>query len=138
MNKVEIQSPDLGYVELVLNSSDEQGNPVSKTYKLIYEYKAIKRAEDAIGIDLKDFTQWKNVKSSMTPQLVHAGLAKYHPEISLDEVMESLNPSAQSLIQDAIFELLFPGIIDKIQKLKASTAKNEPIPNVPAAASVDA
>jgi hypothetical protein len=114
-----IESPDLGYVELTLNSSDENGNAVSKTYKLIYEYRAIKRAEDAIGIDLKDFTKWSQVKSSMTPQLVHAGLAKFHPEVTLDEITDQLNPSVQVAVQDAIFELLFPGVMEKIVKLRA-------------------
>src|SRR5579863_5434003 len=119
MSKIEIQSPDLGYVELVLNSTDEQGNPASKTYKLIYEYRAIKRAEDALGIDLKDFTQWKNVKSSMTPQLVHAGLAKFHPEVTLEEIADQLNPSVQFPIQNAIFDMLFPGVMESIERLKA-------------------
>jgi hypothetical protein len=126
MNKpVEIQSPELGYVNFVLTTSDEQGQPVTNTYKLIFDYRAIKRAEEALGIDLKDFSQWKNVKSSMTPVLVHAGLAKFHPAVTLDEVIDSLNPESQGKIQDAIFELLFPGVIEKIQKLKAEQDKAE-------------
>jgi hypothetical protein len=129
MGRVEIQSPDLGYVELVLNSTDGQGTPVSKTFKLIYEYLAIKRAEDALGIDLKDYSQWSKIKSSMMPQLVHAGLAKFHPEVTLDEVTELLNPSVQASIQNAIFELLFPGVIEKIQKIKAEK-EQDTSPNV--------
>ncbi len=125
MKNLELQSPDLGYVNLVLNSADEQGSPVTRTYKLSYEYRAIKRAEDSLGIDLKDFTQWSKVKSSMTPQLIHAGLAKFHPDVTLDEVTDLLNPSVQAAVQDAIFELLFPGVLEKIQKRKAELDKAE-------------
>jgi hypothetical protein len=132
MKALEVQSPDLGYINLVLNSLDDQCNPVSTTYKLIYDYRAIKRAEDALGIDLKDFTQWSKVKSSMTPQLVHAGLAKYHPEVSLEEITDQLSPEAQVAIQNAVFELLFPGVIEKIEKLKA---EQDASPNVQAAES---
>lgn len=136
MSKIEIQSPDLGIVELVLNSTDEQGNPVSQTFKLIYEYRAIKRVEDALGIDLKDFQQWKNVKSGMTPTLVHAGLAKYHPEVTLDQVTDLLNPEVQFAIHDAIFGLLFPGVLEQLNKLRAEAeAVGETIPNVQTATS---
>jgi hypothetical protein len=136
---VEIQSPDLGYVNLVLNTTDEQGNPVAQTYKLIYEYRAIKRAEDALGIDLKDFTKWGQIKSSMTPQLVHAGLAKYHPEVTLDQVIDQLNPEAQAVLQDAIFGLLFPGVLEKIKKLKEEQESvGETSPNAESGATVAA
>jgi hypothetical protein len=135
MSKIEIQSPDLGYIELILNSTDEQGNPASKTYKLCYDYRAIKRAEEALGVDLKDFTQWKDVKSHMTPQLIHAGLAKFHPDATLDEVTDLLNPSSQAVIQDAVFELLFPGVIEKLRKAKEELDTS---PNAESGASVGA
>jgi hypothetical protein len=134
---LELQSPDLGYINLVLNSTDDQGKPASKTYKLSYDYRAIKRAEDSLGVDLKNFDQWSKVKSSMTPEIVHAGLAKFHPDVTLDEVIDQLSPDAQIAIQNAVFDLLFPGIIAQIEKLKAEKEKVE-VPNGQSATSVAA
>jgi hypothetical protein len=132
---VEVQSPDLGYINLVLNSTDADGSPISTTYKLCFDYRGIKRFDDATGIDLKDFTQWAKVKSSHTPELVHAGLTKFHREVTLDEVLDLLNPSVQAAVQDVSFELLFPGVLEKLKQAKAEA---ESIPNVPAEASVAA
>ena len=72
---IEVQSPDLGYINFVLSYEDEQGSPASKTFRLVYTYRAIRLAEESLGIDLKDFSKWAEVKSSMTPKLVLAGLA---------------------------------------------------------------
>jgi hypothetical protein len=138
-NVIEVQSPDIGYVNLVLGSLDAEGNPVSITYKLTYDYRGIKRFDDATAIDLKDFTQWAKVKSGHTPELVHAGLAKFHPDVTLDQVIDQLNPSAQAVIQDAIFELLFPGLLEKIKGLKEQQDRpGEVSPNVESEATVAA
>lgn len=136
MKKINVQSPDLSALELVLNSTDEQGETVSKTYLLVYDYRAIKRAEDALGIDLKDFRKWADVKSHQMPVLVHAGLAKNHPEVALSEIEDALNPSAQALIQDAVFELLFPGVLDKLKKAQEQDKVTSP--NVPSEANAAA
>jgi hypothetical protein len=127
MPSLEIQSPDLNCISLVLNSSDATGAPVAKTFTLAYDYRALKRIEDNLHVDLKSYTQWIEVKSWMTPQLVHAGLAKFHPEVTLEEIQDSLNPIAQGKIQDAIFELLFPGVLKKLEELKAK--QDEALPN---------
>ena len=70
----------------------------------------------------------------MTPTLVHAGLAKYHPDVTLEQITDLLNPEAQNQIQNAIFDLLFPGILERIEKLKAETEQGE-LPNAQAATS---
>jgi len=138
--RMEVQSPDLGILELVLNSTDDQGSPVSKTFKLLFDYRAIKRAEDELGIDLRDFSKWLDIvlKPSMTPALVHVGLAKYHPEVTLEEITDLLHPSAQGALQDAITELLFPGVLDKLRKAREDAEKEASVPNVPSGESVAA
>jgi hypothetical protein len=126
---IELQSSVQKHINFVLNDEDEQGNPVSTTYKLVYNYAAIKRAEDSTGVDLKSFESWKNIKSSMTPALVHAGMAKYHPDVTLEYIADRLSPDVQRPLQDALFDYLFPGVMEqvkKIQEAKGETAS----PNV--------
>jgi hypothetical protein len=120
---IEVQSAVIPYIRLVLNDVDDKGNPTSKEYKLVYDYRAIARAEQSLGIDLKSFEAWKHVTSAMTPQLVMAGLAKYHPDVTLDEVMDGLNPAAQRSLHDALIEYLFPGITEAVKKFQAETNK---------------
>ncbi len=134
---IEVQSPDLGYINFVLSYEDEQGSPASKTFRLVYTYRAIRLAEESLGIDLKDFSKWAEVKSSMTPKLVLAGLAACHPEVTLEWLESVLNPSVQGAIQDAVFSLLFPGVLEKLQAAK-DKADKEALPNAQAAASADA
>jgi hypothetical protein len=121
---MELQSPPIQHINLILNDVDEQGNPVTTTWKLAYEYRAIKRAEESIKVDLKSFEAWKTVSSAMTPQLVHAGLSKFHPDVTLDEVMDKLNPAVQRPVHEAIFEFLFPGILDAMKKVQETEPKN--------------
>lgn len=121
---VELLSPEIPYIELVINDRDEQGEPVTKTFKLCFDYRAIARAEDSIpGLDLKDWQRWKDLKSSDTPKLIHAGLAKFHSDVTLEYLLDVLNPVAQEPILKALFDYLFPGLWDFLVKLKKEEAR---------------
>jgi hypothetical protein len=120
MSKVaEVQSATIPYINLVLNTEDPNGTPVSTTYRLVYDYRAIARVEETLNVDLKSFECWKQITSAMTPQLVHAGLARCHPDVTIDQVLDNLNPSTQRPLQDALFEYLFPGVLEAMKKMKA-------------------
>jgi len=136
---IEVQSAVIPYIKLVLNGEDEQGNPVVNEYKLVYDYRAIARAEESVKVDLKSFEAWKKITSAMTPQLVHAGLAKHHPEVTLDQIQDKLNPGVQRPLQEALFDALFPGVMDTIRKLRAEEEKSRATgasPNAESGASV--
>ena len=119
MSTIEVKSAVIPHIDLVINDVNEQGEAITKTFKLVYDYRAIARAEDSIGVDLKSFEAWKELKSSMTPKLVHAGLAKHHPEVTLEYLLDVLNPSVQRSLQEALFEYLFPGVMDAMRKAQA-------------------
>src|SRR5579884_3683370 len=92
-----------------------------KTYKLVFDYAALYKFEQEHKRDLKKPEGWKDFPSSLVPSLVYNGLRRNHPEITVNEVIGFLNPAAQSVLTDAIFELLFPGItaaINEAMKLK--------------------
>src|ERR1700740_2553289 len=94
----------------------EDGNS-PKVWKLAYTYKSIAKIEEATGLDLKKIEDWKNISSGKHfPAIVHGGLEKFNPEVTLDEVVEVLNPQAQRLLSDEIFNLMFPGVKEAYEK----------------------
>jgi hypothetical protein len=115
---------------------DTEDGTEPRSWKLCYTYKAIAKIEEAIGKDIKKISDWNNLSSGKDfPTIVWGGLDKFNPEVTLDEVESILNPEAQRLLSDAIFELMFPGVKEAYQKLldeadKATGATADP--NVPA------
>jgi hypothetical protein len=124
-----LKSKVLDHFTLVIDNED--GTP-AKTWKLVYDYRAIAKIEDAIGKDIKKIEGWKEISSGKDfPTLVWGGLSKYNPEVTLDEVMDVLNPAAQRILSDEIFELMFPGAKEAyLKSLEAKGASNSP--NAPA------
>src|ERR1700761_85301 len=89
-----------------LEIDGEDGNP-PKVWKLCYTYGAIALIEDTIGKDLKKVQDWKDLSSGKDfPVIVWGGLQKFNPE-------------AQRLLSDAIFELMFPGVVEAYNKALA-------------------
>jgi hypothetical protein len=127
-----IRSKVIDHFTLVL---DKEDGSEPKKWKLVYDYRAIAAIEDAIGRDLKKIEAWKDLSSGKHfPQIVLGGLRKHNPEVTLDEVLDVLNPEAQRLLSDAIFDLMFPTVreaLEKFQKEKDTGASASP--NVPTA-----
>lgn len=102
------------HFSLVIDKEDGS-DPV--TWKLCYTYKAIAKIEEATGLDLKKFDAWKEISSGKHfPAIVWGGLEKFNPNVTLDEVLEVLNPEAQKLLSDEIFNLMFPGAREAFEK----------------------
>ncbi len=112
------------HFSLVIDAED--GTPV-KTWKLCYTYKAIAKIEETTGIDLKKIEDWKDISSGKHfPVIVWGGLDKFNPEVSLDDVRDILNPEAQRLLSDEIFNLMFPGVKEAYEKsLQENTSPND-------------
>jgi hypothetical protein len=115
----EIKSAVIPYIRLVVSYEDPTGALCEQEWKLCFDYKSIAKAEQELKIDLKSFEAWKSVTSAMTPQLVHAGLSRYHPDVTLEQVQERLNPDIQRPLQEALFGALFPGVMEAMNKFKA-------------------
>jgi hypothetical protein len=113
-----------------LEIDTDDGATAPKVWKLAYTYRAIAKIEEAIGKDIKKIEDWKDLSSGKDfPVIVWGGLDKYNPEVTLDEVKDMLNPEAQRLLSDAIFELCFPGIKEAYEKAaKESGATANPNP----------
>jgi hypothetical protein len=105
-----------------LEIDSEDGTP-PKVWKLCYTYAAIALIEETIGKDIKRVESWKDLSSGKDfPAIVWGGLQKYNPDVTLAEVVQNLNPEAQRLLSDVIFELMFPGVMEAI----SAAMKEEP------------
>ena len=115
---------------LILDAEDETE---PRKWSLCYTYKAIAKIEAAINKDIKKISDWNLLSSGKDfPVIVWGGLDKFNPEVTLDEVIEILNPEAQRALSDAIFELMFPGAREAYQKLLDEGTGATADPNVPA------
>lgn len=112
-----------------LEIDTEDGQP-PKVWRLCYTYRAIAKIEEDLQIDLKKFEDWQKISSGKHfPAIVHAGMGKFNPEVTLEQVLDFLNPEAQKKLSDVIFELMFPGATDayaKLMKDKESGATASP------------
>jgi hypothetical protein len=115
----EVQSAVTPEVRLVIESEDAAGNPLSKTWRLVLDYRALALIETATGRDLKDYKAWAEIKSSEFPVFVHACLHRYHKEVALEEVENGLNPACQTGLSNAFYELCFPGALERWAKIQA-------------------
>jgi hypothetical protein len=106
---------------LVLDTED---GSEPKTWKLCFTYRAIAKIEEKIGRDIKQIDSWKDLSSGKDfPVIVWGGLDKFNPEVSLEDVVDVLNPEAQRMLSDVIFELMFPGVKEAYEKLLAEKDK---------------
>lgn len=127
-----VQSTVTPAIKLAINGEDAAGQPTAKEWRVCFDYRAIAKCEAATGLDLKRIEAWKDIKSgTQFPQIIHAGLNRYNPDVTLEQVLDALNPQAQSVLSDAIFDMLFPGVLEAF---RAQQAKGEATsPNVPKA-----
>lgn len=104
-----------------------------KAWTMCLDYRALAKIEELTGRDLKKIAGWKDISSGKEfPQIIWACLNRYSPEVTLDDVLDRLNPQAQRLLSDALFELTFPGLMDSMAAEKSGTSPNgEPAPRTP-------
>ena len=82
----------------------------SEDWRLCLDYRALARIEEATGRDLKKIEAWKDISSGKDfPHIVWGSLQRFNPEVSIDRVLDVLNPEAQRILSDKLFELCFPG-----------------------------
>jgi hypothetical protein len=115
------------YFKLVIDNEDG----TEKVWKLCYDYRSIAQIEESTGLDLKRIESWKSISSGKQfPQVVHGGLHRYNPEVTLDDVLDILNPQAQRLLSDEIFDLMFPGVVEAWKKSQEQGEVPTESPNV--------
>ena len=108
-------------------SIDKEDGSEPETWRLCLDYRALARIEDATGLDLKKFEAWKEISSKHFPKIVWGALQRFNPDVEVDHVIDILNPEAQRILSDKLFELCFPGVREAWEKsLKETGEPNSP------------
>jgi len=133
MQNTEVQSAVMDHFNIVVINEDAAGNEIKKTWRLVYDYRALAKIEKTIGRDIKKIEAWKDLSSGTDfPAIVHGGLNRYHPDVTIDQVLDVLNPAAQRILSNEIFYLMFPGMREAIEKREAGTETENPQTATPA------
>lgn len=129
MSKEAIKSKVLDHFTIEVDAED---GSAPKVWKLCYRYRDIALIEEKIGIDIKNIETWTKAFSSgkSFPTIVWGGLRRFNSEVTEDQVQDVLNPDAQGILHNAIFDLLFPNIRAEALK-RAEEAMAGAVPNVP-------
>jgi hypothetical protein len=121
MKETIIQSAVTPTVSIIINGEDQAGNATQKTWKLCLDYRALAKIEATTKRDLKNINSWKDISSGVEfPQIIWCCLGRYNPDITVEDVLDNLNPQAQRSLSDALFELTFPGVTDAWKKQLAT------------------
>jgi hypothetical protein len=106
-----IQSAVTPHIKIVVNSEGADGKITTAEWRVCLDYRALAKIEDATGKDLKRIESWKDISSGKEfPQIIWCCLNRYNPTVTVEDVLDNLNPEAQRLLSDALFELTFPGV----------------------------
>ena len=133
MQNTEVQSAVMDHFNIVVINEDAAGNEIKKTWRLVYDYRALAKIEKTIGRDIKKIEAWKDLSSGTDfPAIVHGGLNRYHPDVTIDQVLDVLNPAAQRILSNEIFYLMFPGMREALEKREAGTETENPQTATPA------
>ncbi len=112
-----VQSLCTDHIAIIVHDEDAAGNPTTQTWKLCIDYRAIAKVEVETGRDLKKLESWKDISSGKDfPKIVWCCLGRYNPNVTLDDVLDKLNPAAQRILSDELFFLCFPGMREALDK----------------------
>ena len=118
--------PTLDFTELKLGK---------KTYKLIYDFDAIARAEELTGLGLLAGIDWRNIGVRKVRGMLYASMLFAHPEIALDdqtvkatlkELTKQITPWTIGRIENALHETWISSTAPK--KENDEDAENPPTP----------
>jgi hypothetical protein len=104
---------------------DKEDGTEPEVWRLCLDYRALARIEDATadpehnlpGLDLKKISAWQDISSGKHfPKIIWGALQRFNPEVEVERVLDILNPEAQRILSDKLFELCFPGVKEAYQK----------------------
>jgi len=99
---------------------------------VVFDFAAIKRAEEKLDIDLMDISVWPKLKIDQIATALWCGLATNHPDVLIEEVRKMVNGRNKWLLKGAMFDQFFPGEIQR--RLDSLQQKASELPNVEAPA----
>lgn len=94
-------------------------------YDLVMDFNAIAKAQEHLGRDLSDVTQWQNLTGTEVTTIVWCALDRFHPEVTLVEVRQMLTPAQSAQVCNMLLEMCFPGILERIAARLAEMEKEK-------------
>lgn len=86
----------------ILHFTDVRLN--GKTYKLIYDFEAVAKAEDLTGIPLLVGVDWGHINARRIRAMLFASLLKACPELKLEDVTKLINVRNLPKIERALID----------------------------------
>lgn len=126
------ESASLGVATVQLRKLDQSLNEIAVSYSLVMDFNAIAKAEQETGKDLSSPSNWANLTGYEVCKVCWCAFERFHPEVTLKEVLQMLAPAQSGAVMDLLFEMCFPGLIAKsIEARKKKEAEGESQPNPP-------
>lgn len=114
----------------VITITVEQKAPAEpKVYSCVLDFNAVQKCEETIGRDMTKFQSWQGLNHAQLTAIVWAELDRFHPEVTLREVRQWLNPMESASLWLALIEQAFPGITERLGKIvpeEPAKGKDEP------------
>jgi hypothetical protein len=97
-----------------------------REYIVEFPLSAVIEAEEQTGKPLKSLGDWFVLASKDVPAVLHAGLAKRHPDITpeqIQDICDRLNPEALDEVLYALCKLAFPRRMAALEESRAKATK---------------
>src|ERR1700743_1547141 len=102
----------------------------TKKYKLVVDMNAIARANEILGKDSAVPSSWNGITSVEVAKICWFALKRFHPEVTLDEVMGWFTPETAVQLNNLLYETAFPGIVARLKEIDAKAkSQGESQPN---------
>jgi hypothetical protein len=105
----------------------------TRKYKLALDFNAISKANEEFSKDFAVATAWTGIASHEAVKLCWYALKRFHPEVTWDEVCSWFQPEHIVPLQNLLFELAFPGTVERLKKAAEANTQGESQPNSQAA-----
>lgn len=95
-------------------------------YKLGFPFSVIIAAEGKTGLSLKTLGDWINIPYEHLPAILDAGFRKYQdiPEGFSAGLLECMNPEQIRELSVELWQMNFPGTVQKLEDRKGKTSPN--------------
>lgn len=84
-----------------------------KEYTLVADFNAIAKAQEHLGRDFTDISNWQGMTGVDVVTLAWCTLDRFHPDVTLEQVRGMLPPQQTARVWELLVEMCFPGILER-------------------------
>lgn len=110
----------------------EQDNGTEKVYQCVLDFNAVIKCETEINRDITKPESWVGLKHTELSAIAWASLDRFHPDVTLRELRQWLNPKEWAEVFCMYFEQMFPGALE-LQRQRIAEAEKTPGKDEPSA-----